>query len=118
MILDDEEHSAELVDQNPFAKILDICKEPGYVPRKISQLIDHKLGMYVIKQLVNEICANFECRQEGIIAQIRSQFREILVDLHGVLPKGTWYRRSDGMEYDALGRIRLVQGEGSPLLRE
>ncbi len=118
VVFDDSASVDGLVDRNPFVKILDLRMEPDYVPRKLSQLIDHKLGVYVIQRLIDEFCAHFECRRDMLIADIRSQFRTLLRELHVLLPKDRWYRRSDGMEYDKRGRIRLVQGEGVPLLRE
>lgn len=118
VIFDDSSGVGTLVDRNPFCKILDLRTEPDYVQRKISQLIDHKLSMYTIRPLIDDFCENFECDRNILLGQVRHQFHTILAELHAILPKGRWYRRSDGMEYDQRGRIRLVQGEGMPLLRE
>ena len=118
VVYDDSASVDSLVGHNPFAKILNLLMDPDYVPCKLSQLIDHKLGKYVIEQLVDEFCAHFDCDRDMLITEIRSQFLTLLGELHTLLPKDRWYRRSDGMEYDQYGRIRLVKGEGTPLLRD
>ncbi len=118
VVFDDSAGMEGLLDRNPFAKILDLRMEPDYVPRKLSQLVDHKLGEYVIHPLIDEFCAHFGSRRESLIDEIRKQFHSQLGELHALLPQDRWYRCSDGMGYDRRGRIRLVQGEGIPLLRE
>lgn len=118
VILDESDNIDYLEEANPYCKILDFRQDPEYVTRKISQLIDTKLGRYVIQQLLNDFTTNFDCKQDDLIADIRTQFRTSLRVIHEVLPKGVSYRRSDGVEYDEQGRIWLVQGSGSPLLRE
>jgi len=86
VVLDEADRVDYLADKNPCCRVLDIRQEPGYVYKKISQLVDCKLGVYVIKRLVDEFTVSFECSQEDIIADVRGQFREKLGLIYEILP--------------------------------
>lgn len=118
LVLDDGDVVDYLDELNPFCKVLDMRREPGYVSQKASQLIDGKLGGYVIKPLLAEFAAHFGGTGAKITADVRAQFRHKLGLACEILPQGVWYRRTDGIELDARGRIRLEQGQGAPVLRE
>jgi hypothetical protein len=117
VVLDEGDRADYLQAQNPFCKMLDTQQDPEHVRRKISQLVDCKLGVYVIERLVDDFAATFDCDRDDVIANIRQQFQDRLGLICEILPEGVWYRRSDGIELDEHGRIRLEQGPGKPLLR-
>ncbi len=112
----DESDRIDFVQENLYGKVLDIRQNPGYTVKKMSQLIDCKLGVYVIKPLIANFATSFGYRRKDIVAEVRTQFRQVLGPICDVLPRGLWFQRK-GSDYDEHGRTILEEGKGLPLLR-